>query len=178
MSIIYDALKKLEKSNPGNLGLEVKGQEKRLKFQIKTYTYLLYLLVVCLGIFVGNIFFSFLSRPKTIAVGAKQKRDHPELAKQVAPAPAPTPAPAATQGQEEEESLETEEPIAEAVNKEPAEQLVLNGIFFSDEKGYALINNQIVKEGDVIGGSTVKRIGLDEVELEFEGSAIKLYTNK
>lgn len=174
MSIIYDALKKLEKSNPGNLGVEGKGQEKRLKFQIKTYTYLLYLLVVCLGIFVGNIFFSFLSRPKTIAVGAKQKQDYPGLPKQVAPAPAP----AATQEEAQEESLETEEPIAEAVNKEPSEQLVLNGIFFSEDKGYALINNQIVKEGDVIAGSTVKRIGLDEVELEFEGSAIKLYTNK
>lgn len=54
---------------------------------------------------------------------------------------------------------------------------MLNGVFFSENEGYALINNRIVKEGDALEGVTVKRIKLDEVELEAEdGSTIKLST--
>lgn len=47
--------------------------------------------------------------------------------------------------------------------KPPA--LVLNGIVFSSDKGYALINNTIVIEGDKIEGLTVVRITKDRVEL-------------
>ena len=41
--------------------------------------------------------------------------------------------------------------------------LVLNGIFFSQEEGYALVNNHIVKVGDKVGGALVKRIDVNEV---------------
>ncbi|MDD5432878.1 MAG: hypothetical protein PHO70_07865 [Candidatus Omnitrophica bacterium] len=57
------------------------------------------------------------------------------------------------------------------------EPFILNGIFFSEDKGgYALVNNQIVKVGDTINGAVVKKITDELVELETEGSIIKLST--
>jgi hypothetical protein len=52
--------------------------------------------------------------------------------------------------------------------------LNLNGIFYSDEGSYALVNNKIVKEGDVIEGWLVTRIGIGEVELKSNDLTIKL----
>jgi len=157
MSIIYDALKKVQKSN--NLRLEVVKETKSFKPKIKQH--LFYLIVVCLGIFIGNIFFGFLSHPKSSIV----KQAKPSV-QEVAPVP------------EQKASLETEPPISSNTIEEPKEPLVLNGIFFSEDKGYALINNKIVKEGDTIGGATVKRITSDNVELEKEGSVSRLTTNQ
>ena len=54
--------------------------------------------------------------------------------------------------------------------------LVLNGIFFSENQGYALINNRIVKEGDTVDGAIVDRISLDGVDLNSGGLVIKLST--
>jgi len=51
---------------------------------------------------------------------------------------------------------------------------VLNGIFFSENKGYALINNQIAKVGDLIGGALVKKIDTTQVELEYSGKQVIL----
>jgi len=55
--------------------------------------------------------------------------------------------------------------------------LVLNGIFFSEGQGYALINNQIVKESDVIDGAKVLKITSDAVELDSSGTKITLTSN-
>ncbi|MCX5697188.1 MAG: hypothetical protein NTU54_04370 [Candidatus Omnitrophica bacterium] len=52
----------------------------------------------------------------------------------------------------------------------------LNGIFFSSNLGYALINNQIVKEGDMVEGAIVQKISEDEVELKDRTTIIKLST--
>ena len=81
--------------------------------------------------------------------------------KPAAPKPAPyINAPAATPGSQSRES------------RGP---FVLNGTFFSENQGYALINNKIVKDGDTVDGAVVKRVGLDEVELEQDGKTVKLY---
>jgi hypothetical protein len=58
--------------------------------------------------------------------------------------------------------------------KKPAAQFVLNGVFFSQNEGCALINNHIVKKGDTVEGAVVKQIRLDEVELESDGAVITL----
>ena len=64
------------------------------------------------------------------------------------------------------------------LRKESKEPLILNGIFFSQDEPYALINNQIVKESETIEGATVKRIKVDEVEVEKEGSILTLKKSK
>jgi hypothetical protein len=56
-------------------------------------------------------------------------------------------------------------------------ELVLNGVFFSGPDAYGLINNQIVKVGDQIAGATVKKITVTDVELETaDAKVIKLFT--
>ncbi|MFA5286929.1 MAG: general secretion pathway protein GspB, partial [Candidatus Omnitrophota bacterium] len=70
---------------------------------------------------------------------------------------------------EEERIVPPAEPV-----KTPEPTLALSGIFFQQDKGYALINNQILKVGDTIQGAKVEEINLDKVILEFEGRKITL----
>lgn len=139
MSIIYDALKKVEKTlvneNP----------------KPKPKSYLLVALAACLVLFIANILIK-LQPPRL------DKKDTvlQPLPKAVSP---PESAPV--------------EDTAEAPKETPS-SFALNGVYFSGGEGYALINNRIVKEGDKVNGATVTQIFLDEVELEKEGSVIKL----
>ena len=61
MSIIYDALKKVEKTNNRDIISEVNKESSGPKLT----TYLLYVLVVCAGLFVANVFFGVISPIKT-----------------------------------------------------------------------------------------------------------------
>jgi type II secretory pathway component PulC len=54
----------------------------------------------------------------------------------------------------------------------------LNGIFTAASVCYALINNSIVQEGEMIGAAVVVSITTDSVELEENGQPIKLTTKK
>lgn len=158
MSIIYDALKKVEKSSSINLKVKTE-KESKPKFKI----YLLYLLVGCSGLFIANILFSFFARPlkNNINIVAKSQPALKIMHDMDIPLGAPKAAP----------SLET--PIS---SPEENTKFVLNGLFFSQNEGYALINNRIVKEGDEIEGATVVEIRLNEVELQRAGSIIRLST--
>ena len=53
---------------------------------------------------------------------------------------------------------------------------VLNGIFFSDNDSYALINNQIVRENDYVDAAKVSSITANTVELDNAGTTITLTT--
>jgi len=57
-------------------------------------------------------------------------------------------------------------------------RLDLNGVFYSGNEAYALMNNQIIKVGDIIEGAVVKRISLEGVELEKEGQFVQISTSK
>lgn len=148
MSIIYDALKKVETSQANDAKTKI---DKGVKSKPKIY--LLYALMICLGLFMANIFYGWLSQKKPA------DKKEPYLA--------PTPPTAAL---ETNVSVEVEM----ETQKESLPAFTLNGVFFSGGEGYALINNRIVKKGDKIGGATVVQIFLDEVELELDGSIIKL----
>ncbi len=58
MSIIYDALKKAEKGIEGNS--QDKIEKKEVRLPSKPRLYLLYVLVICLGLFMGNAIFKSL----------------------------------------------------------------------------------------------------------------------
>lgn len=158
MSIIYDALKKIQKSNRTYLDIRVDNGRKYSKYKV----YVFYFLIICVGLFIGNIFFNFLNRNGHSSL---KHTDEP-LIKENSFAPVNKP------------PLEKKPIVFTTPEKKFRESLVLNGVFFSQNEGYALINNQIVKEGDVIGEGKVKRITLDEVELEYEGAEIKLPARK
>jgi type II secretory pathway component PulC len=156
MSIIYDALKKVEK----NISLEPKVEKlekTRLRFsKALPRLYLVYILVACIGVFLGNALFNLLTYTKSISF------------KQIKPSMPRT-------DTETIQSAELAKPLPQPEEKiELRESFVLNGIFFSDNEGYALINNQIVKAGDTIKGATVKDIKLNEVELETATGIIRL----
>lgn len=162
MSIIYDALKKVEKINDMSSPIKTKMDRKP-----KLKPYLLYTLVIVLGFFIANILFNIFTKPFQNNTKVLVRTDvvtkiqpHPEL-----PQDAPS-------------SLETNLPLPLKTQKQPPPSLVLNGVFFSGDEGYALINNQIAKVGDIIDGAKVLQITLEEVELEAEGVTIKLPTNK
>lgn len=165
MSIIYDALKKVEAkfSSSGNISPEVK-KEKKTKTSPKIY--LVYLLVIALGVFSANILYNFFTPSfktslKSDKIPEKKETKEPQP-QNIRPPQQPPQKPIATQ-----EPVPAEEPV-------PA--LVLNGIFFSGEDTYALINNRIVTVGDDIEGLVVKKIEASAVELKSKNSTIKLST--
>jgi len=173
MSIIYDALKKVEKSR--KISLETKtDKDYRPKSKIKIY--LLYGLIVCSSFFIASIFFAFLqtplqNNPRVLAKNQSPSNLKPDVniikEPRTEPPSTETSSPVVNQTQNKAEPLE-----------KPKAPLTLNGVFFSQDEGYALINNQIVKEGDVVEGARVALITLEGVELVFEGKLIKLSTNK
>lgn len=54
---------------------------------------------------------------------------------------------------------------------------LLNGVFFSDGTGYALINNQIVNKGDLFEGMRILLIFEDSVMLDKDGVFFLLNTH-
>lgn len=149
MSIIYDALKKVQKSGQEKILQQVTTQSAKVKTKINPM--FIYLLVVCLGLVLGNFAYIFFSHPPKTNLP-------PQTINQAKPAPTLNPDISATP---------TPPP-----NPEPT--LVLNGVFFEQGEGYALINNQILRVGDEVSNAKVKEIAITGVELEFEGKTIKL----
>lgn len=172
MSIIYDALKKVEESGIREDKAET-GAVRPRRHNYKAY--LFYGVAACAGLFIMNFFFSLLSRPK--------EREKLSVAQQP-----PQPAPYSAQPQQEILAPAQQlQPDASQIQDQPVESgsfvemtskgpLILNGIFFSEGQGYALINNHIVKQGDTVDGAAVKSIAADEVELEIDGKSLKLAT--
>jgi hypothetical protein len=163
LSIIYDALKKAEK----NVNTEPKAKTKP-----KPKLYLIYILAVCFGLFIASLVFSYLTSSKKQSLAGTKKisiAKKTNLGFPVKPSPPtpsnPKPAP----------SVKIVQASSGNIRKEHQGQFVLNGIFFSGNEGYALVNNNIVKENDTVEGATVRKITLDEVELDYEGKAVKLY---
>lgn len=159
MSIIYDALKKIavsqEQINSSTKNKISHGVNKGGKSKLKSYS--IYVLAVCLGLFIASIFFNLFTRHL-------QVNDFKEVQDVNLSQALP------------KDSNSTA--LTAEFKKESHPSLVLNGVFFSQNQGYALINNQIVKEGDMVEGARVLRIGLEEVELELEGLTIKLFARR
>jgi len=150
LSIIYDALKKVEKTN-GKNSQEINGNRSNNKPRPA----LIIIFLVLLIIFGFNLINNLSKRPKA----------KPAL-------------PSVTMAEPAKELLPSVPEVKPETLKKPAQAqepvLNLNGIFFEKKKGYALINNQILSVKDTIEGARVKEIGLNKVVLEFEGREITL----
>ena len=167
MSIIYDALKKIERSNGLNPTLKIKDgvEGPRLK------NYLLYALVVLLGFSVAIASWKFFTKALKVDADIAFKNLSRSEEKQQARIPVVLP--------QEQPVLAADILVSSETKKEsPQQRLTLNGVFFSQDEGYALVNNQILQEGDMIEGATLKRIALDGIELEYEGSVINLSAHR
>ena len=164
MSIIYDALKKVEASHANDSKTKIdKG------FKSKPKIYLVFALTVCLGLFVANILYEWLipklslKTSNTVTEGQLLIDKKQTVSRYSEPLT-------------ETATLQTSASVETKMEtqKETLPAFTLNGVFFSGGEGYALINNRIVKKGDKIGRASVVQIFLDEVELELDGSIIKL----
>ena len=60
----------------------------------------------------------------------------------------------------------------------PSGPFTLTGIYYSGDKGYCIINNKILEEGQEVDGAKVVKISLEEVELQMEGKSIRLNLRK
>lgn len=140
----------------------------------KFKVWLLYCIVVALGFFTARIFFPFLNMP----IAAKQRNI--QIVKALPPeiqtyqdnlgvfenidALAPDKLAKIT--------VDTENQLTEEDSAEP--KFMLNGLFFSKDKKYAIINDKIVKEGDKVDDAWVTKITSGGVELRFQAENIKL----
>lgn len=156
MSIIYEALKKTE----GKLA-DVQGKEDK-KPKPKFKIYFIYVSVLCIGFLIANILFGIFS---SISKSKAKKFPEPQPAAITSLAP-----PIVTSSQSDTGSVTTAQP------EQVLPSFILNGIFFSENEGYALINNKIVKEGDIVDGATVAGISSKMVEIKYQDSVLTLST--
>jgi type II secretory pathway component PulC len=158
MSIINEALKKAEEIIQKNSTKEtIKPDRKR---NLKPH--LLYIFIFIIILFLGYLIFVSINRkiqvpqtpetPKTVLISEEELKTNETAA--LGPAALP-----------------------EKQNK-PEKNFILNGIFFSDNDGYALVNNQIVRENDSVDGAKVEKVSANTVELNDEGQVITLSTNR
>lgn len=159
MSIINEALKKAEQSIHNNSTKETLPADTKLAAK----PYILYILILVAGLFLSNFIFGLLSSRTKIPAALKIAEPAVKTpAKEMAAVPSPIIPPA---------------PLL-AENKVPETAFILNGIFFSDNDGYALVNNQIVRESDSVDGAEVKTITANSVELDNAGKIITLATQR
>jgi len=155
MSIINDALKKTEEDLQKNT---VKEQGSAPK-PSGPKPWLLYILILVAGLFLGNFIFGLL-KDKIQAARITFKKSL-EINKPQ------TLLPPATQ---------TTTPPPE--EKAATSNYILSGIFISDHDGYALINNRIVRKNDYVDGAKVGLITTSTVELDNAGQTITLSINR
>lgn len=158
MSIIYDAIKKVEEL-PRPLPKKRKDRP------------VLILVFICAVGIIGVVLISLTKIKKTEVIPIASLSPASIL-----PAPIVEPAPPVVEPSPA--VVEPQTAVVESIPM-PEETFVLNGIFFSENEGYALISDKIVKKGDSLNKAVVKSIDVDTVELELEdGSTLSLSTTR
>lgn len=176
MSIINEALKKAEQSIHKNPAKET--LPPNTKHAAKPY--ILYILILVTGLFLSNFIFTLISHKPQGDGLASDGQSH-KLAKTKTAAalniiePA-VKAPAKMMASEPSPVIPPAPQLEE--NEVPETAFILNGIFFSDNDGYALVNNQIVRENDLVDGAKVKTITANTIELDNAGKIVTLATQR
>jgi hypothetical protein len=169
MSIINEALKKTEEHLQRNTAKDNPLAPK--SFGLKSF--LFYILILSAGLLLGNFIFNLLSHmPQSNNFTSSSQS--PKIKTTQTPEKNPLPV-----------AQTTNAPSTVALTGQLTEEkkpipvsFVLNGIFFSDKDGYALVNNQIVRENDYVDGAKVKSISANTVELDNTTGIITLSTNR
>lgn len=154
MSIIFDALKKVDiklGGPPHKIAALTPRKSKQNNIVLQLKITALFLVIIIAGFIIAKIFFS------AVVPSAIPNKEAITMAN----------APVAKKA------------VSAAAQPEQAQgPFVLNGVFFSEEEGYALVNNQIVQVGDTIDEAKVLKVDWDGVELDLNGTAIKLINRK
>ena len=163
MSIIYDALKKVQPKTSGIKKESVGAQPIKPKLiRLVPAIYILIAVVVLASVMV-KLFLHKQSKEAAPILAAGNK------ASVVAIADKP---PSIAQRLPPEAGSSPSEDLSTVTKKLPP--LSVSGIFLSQGKYSALINNKEVGVGDSIRGVQIDRIDFDGVQISFEGSSWKL----
>ena len=141
------------------------GEARKTQRQPR-FIYLIFILIVFAGIFIAKFILDTLARKATTQSQVKPKAALPGPASTKAVKPLP----------EAEKPPDIPTTPALTQKKNPPPDFTLSGIFYDDKQPCALIDNKIVKEGDVISGAKVIQIMSNGVKLEFEGETFELTT--
>ncbi len=163
MSIISEALKKVQEARKSEKKTAFSLPEPQGPIPIQAYA----------GIVIAIIVIA------VVAAYALRRPSAPNLAAKAAPQVIPshqevvyTPA---EQVKVEEKSPPSPPQVASAA---APPELILNGIMCSEDRRYAIINNGITLEGDVVGGAKVEKIEPNKVFLKYSGGDIVLKLKK
>ncbi|MDO8489696.1 MAG: hypothetical protein Q7S42_06305 [Candidatus Omnitrophota bacterium] len=185
MSIINEALKKTEqyiqenaaRNRPQGSGLE---NHPPTKIHSTPSPLLIYILILLAGILLSKLIFSLLSQPENKSLASSSQNLKPSNSQNFKPENKSLTSniPENHKGESDKISIPVT-PIAPILNnKTPEVNFVLNGIFFSDNDGYALVNNQIVRENDLVDGAKIIKITTNNVELDSDGKLINLSNHR
>ena len=168
MSIINEALKK---TDAGLKQHETQMAEEPAQ-KIKPKLLLIYLLILIVSIFLSKFIFDFLGRkPAGSGLASLSQSRKPAGNK-----PAPLTQETAKTTQATTAAIESS--AAKPILQEEKPTFVLNGIFVSGNEAYAIVNNQIVRENELIDGAQVKKITARNVEINYKGETIGLSTGR
>jgi hypothetical protein len=157
MSIINEALKKTEEGIQKNTAKD--NPPASIKPTPKLF--LLYILILLFGLFLGHFIFNQLNHKMKTAHSLEKAIFTPPPQQPATLAPSPI------------------EQIPVVNENKPSEaSFILNGIFFSDNSVYALVNNQIVRKNDSVDGAKVEEITANTVKLNNAGKLIILSTQR
>jgi len=171
MSIIYDSLKKVEGKIDSNDAPAMQPKPVQ-KPRFSVVSYVCYGVALCLGIVAASMFFRVFNHAALSPRQASARIKVPQpVVKPKADAPLKSSPLEPAQGQ-----FSAKEAPEEQAAENPS--FVLNGVFSSQDGDYALVNNQIVKVGDMVGGAKVVRITSEGVQLELNGGPITLTTRR
>ena len=170
MSIIFDALKKVEKSQSDGSSAPPPGNGKSSLLKVVVLA-----VVVFIGIFAGKMLFNAL---------APQIRSMMSSAKG-----APADKKVVSAGKMSAKTTTSVNPLqnmlgksskpaaSKQVARKPSSAYELSGVFASGDQVFALVNNEVVREGDTIQDAQVIKISIDEVKLRLKDKTITLRSN-
>jgi hypothetical protein len=178
MSIINEALKKTEEYLQKNSAKDSSLPPKPARAK----PFLLYTLILLAGLALGNFILNLLSH-KLQSNGLPSSRQSHKIQSTQTPGKTALPITQTTNSPPlaalPNPLSEEKKPTAQASKESLKEGLfVLNGIFISDNDGYALVNNQIVRENEYVDGAKVGLITTNTVELDNAGQTITLSTHR
>ena len=178
MSLILEALKKLEREKPGpERGVVVLASAARATGRASRPSHVVPVAAAVTVLLTGTVGWWALSRPPVAPATAVLPA--PVMAAETAPPPIELTAPPAvgvSRSSSPRVLAPVDRPLAPAATPAPVKlpAFVLSAIGSRDGHAVAVINDEVVQVGDLVKGARVVEIGTAHVEIEIDGERRRL----